>query len=89
MTAGELLPSVRQLASELTVNPMTISKAYSQLEAKGLVVRLRGKGMAVAQVNSAHAFELLEPLIIEMLRQAAQLNIDIDTLISEIKKHAK
>lgn len=89
MTAGELLPSVRQLASELTVNPMTISKAYSQLEAKGVVVRLRGKGMAVAQIHSEDAAALLVPLINTLLQQAAQLNIDIDTLISEIKKHAK
>lgn len=44
---GEMLPSVRQMASELSVNPMTISKAYARLEADGIVERVRGKGMLI------------------------------------------
>ncbi|WP_437192639.1 GntR family transcriptional regulator [Planctomicrobium sp. SH527] len=44
---GDMLPSVRQMAAELGVNPMTISKAYARLEADGIVERVRGKGMAI------------------------------------------
>ena len=44
---GATLPSVRTVAAELAINPMTVSKAYSQLEAAGLVERLRGRGMQV------------------------------------------
>jgi GntR family transcriptional regulator len=44
---GEMLPSVRQMAAELSVNPMTISKAYARLEADGVVERVRGKGMLI------------------------------------------
>jgi GntR family transcriptional regulator len=44
---GELLPSVRQVAQAADVNPMTVSKAYSKLEADGVVERVRGQGMRV------------------------------------------
>lgn len=45
---GEALPSVREVALTHAVNPMTISKAYSLLEAEGLLERQRGKAMTVA-----------------------------------------
>jgi GntR family transcriptional regulator len=44
---GDLLPSVRQVASAASVNPMTVSKAYSRLEAEGVVRRVRGLGMQI------------------------------------------
>ena len=44
---GDLLPSVRQVARDAAVNPMTVSKAYSKLEAEGIVRRVRGQGMEV------------------------------------------
>lgn len=45
---GELLPSVRQLASEIGINTMTISKAYNSLKEEGLLITDRRKGTAVA-----------------------------------------
>src|SRR3546814_11392689 len=47
LAAGALLPSVREVAAAHAINPMTVSKAYSQLEAEGVLERQRGKGMAV------------------------------------------
>jgi GntR family transcriptional regulator len=44
---GDMLPSVRQVASDASVNPMTVSKAYSRLEAEGVVRRVRGLGMQI------------------------------------------
>ena len=44
---GDLLPSVRQVASDASVNPMTVSKAYSRLETEGVVRRVRGLGMQI------------------------------------------
>lgn len=48
LSPGSELPSVRELALEHSVNPMTISKAYALLEAEGLLERRRGKPMTVA-----------------------------------------
>ncbi len=44
---GDLLPSVRQVALAASVNPMTVSKAYSRLETESVVRRVRGLGMQV------------------------------------------
>lgn len=46
---GEKLPSVRELASILTINPNTISKAYGELEREGIIETLRGKGTFVSE----------------------------------------
>ncbi|WP_437188131.1 GntR family transcriptional regulator [Planctomicrobium sp. SH668] len=51
LEAGDMLPSVRQMASVLSVNPMTISKAYARMEADGIVERVRGKGMAISELK--------------------------------------
>lgn len=45
---GDLLPSVRQMAADLGVNMMTVSKAYAKLEAEQILERARGKGMVIA-----------------------------------------
>jgi GntR family transcriptional regulator len=45
---GEALPSVRQVATEYRLNPITVLKAYQQLSDEGLVEKRRGLGMFVA-----------------------------------------
>ncbi len=45
--AAEPLPSVRALASELAVNPLTVAKAYQELRAAGLVAARKGVGLYV------------------------------------------
>jgi len=49
LCTNEQLPSVRVLAKALQINPMTISKAFAQLEIEGVLIRKRGVGMLVAQ----------------------------------------
>ena len=46
---GRMLPSVRQLASDFEVNPLTAAKAYKELARDGLIDRLRGEGLIVAK----------------------------------------
>lgn len=94
---GEYLPSVRQLATELEVNPMTISKAYGFLESQGEVTRVRGKGMMIAELvhqkSVNNRLELLTPLLENLVQQCKQLNIDkqqaIDWLTSKLDKELK
>src|SRR5580704_9323144 len=45
---GDLVPSVRQQAMKLLVNPNTVQRAYEQLEREGFLVSRRGSGMEVA-----------------------------------------
>lgn len=46
---GEMLPSVRQLASDYQINPLTVAKAYKELARDGLTERLRGEGLLVTK----------------------------------------
>jgi GntR family transcriptional regulator len=71
LATGTALPSVREVASEHTVHPMTISKAYSQLEAEGLLERNRGKPMTVAAGKKTRT--ALAPRLEQIEQQAEQL----------------
>ncbi|MEO7200152.1 MAG: GntR family transcriptional regulator [Dokdonella sp.] len=46
---GEALPSVRQVAAEFQINPITVSKGYQELVDEGLVEKRRGLGMYVSE----------------------------------------
>ena len=72
--AGQELPSVRELALALAVNPMTISKAYSLLESEGLLERRRGLPMVIAAGHErpAAARERIERLRPTLERAAAE-----------------
>jgi GntR family transcriptional regulator len=50
---GDVLPSVRQMAVDLGVNMMTVSKAYAKLEADGVLERARGKGMVIGAASNS------------------------------------
>lgn len=52
LKAEEKLPSVRQMASILSINPNTVSKAYKELENQGIIYTLRGKGTFVSEENN-------------------------------------
>jgi GntR family transcriptional regulator len=77
---GDLLPSVRQVARDAAVNPMTVSKAYSRLETEGVVRRVRGQGMQVLAPSANGTLEqrkqqfrmLVEPA----LHRARQLGLN-------------
>ncbi|TWU34433.1 GntR family transcriptional regulator [Novipirellula artificiosorum] len=44
---GQLLPSVRQLSQQLTVNPNTVARAFQELQSDGVIETLRGRGVVV------------------------------------------
>lgn len=48
LAAGELIPSVREMARELAINPNTVARAYRQLQGDGVIEAVRGTGLAVA-----------------------------------------
>ena len=60
LRSGDKLPSVRALAVELAINPNTIQRAYSQLEAEGYIVSVTGKGTFVAELKDQNALRRAE-----------------------------
>lgn len=63
----EQLPSVRQLAGELAINPNTIQKAYRELEREGFIYSLPGKGSFVKEQTSLANKQRVEQLKNELL----------------------
>lgn len=91
LKAGDELPSVRDTAQALTVNPMTVSKAYSLMEAEGLLERRRGLGMVIAeQFKRARSLSdraaLLEPALRAAARQARELEIPDDDVLAQLRR---
>lgn len=87
MAPGDKLPSVRDVASSLAVNPMTVSKAYGLLETEGLLARRRGLGMLVAERprssrSQAERMALLRPTLERAAREARELELDPDTVLN-------
>jgi GntR family transcriptional regulator len=90
IAAGTELPSIRDLAVKHAVNPMTISKAYSLLEAEGVLVRNRGKPMTVAAqpafpVHPAARARQLESQLDQLVLAARQLQLTQNELIRALR----
>jgi GntR family transcriptional regulator len=60
---NEQLPSVRQIAFELGINPNTIQRAYSELERKGVIVSVAGKGSFVTSNTKPVTDKKVEDII--------------------------
>jgi len=84
------LPSVRQLASELRVNPNTVSQAYRELERQGVVEARRGSGTFVVQssVNGSQRIALARDVAARALRDAHRNGLTADELVDAIRTHS-
>ena len=85
------LPSVRELAVSLTINPNTIQRAYKELESEGYIVSVPGKGSFVAQGSAA--VEARKAELREKLRETAaelrRLGVSADELTQILKEDGK
>lgn len=90
---GQELPSVRAMAQQHTINPMTVSKAYSLLEAEGLLERRRGMGMVVAnhsgQSDKVQPQDLLRPSLQAAAQQARQLGLTAQAALAQFEECLK
>jgi DNA-binding transcriptional regulator YhcF (GntR family) len=68
--AGSRLPSVRELALELGVSPVTVSQVYKSLQAKGLIATVQGTGTFVRALTAEEAVRPGRSRVDELLRQA-------------------
>lgn len=68
LSPGDRVPSVRQLAGQLALNPNTIARAYQQLQSDGVLETQRGLGMVVRQEAPQHCAAERQTLLAERLR---------------------
>ena len=73
LKSDEQLPSVRELALELTVNPNTIQKAYRELEHLGYIYSIQGKGSFVNPINKIDNSRQKEELLAQLKKVVAEL----------------
>ena len=82
---NEKLPTVRQLAGQIAINPNTIAKAYRQLEQQGIIVTKAGAGAFVANLDSNLSRSVRKKVISEELERVAvdayHMQIDSQTLL--------
>lgn len=87
---GEVLPSVRQVAMDYKVNPLTVSKSYQILVDESLVEKKRGLGMfvkegAVKKVQNNENHQFINEDWPKILIKIQQLNLDTTELINSLK----
>lgn len=90
LAPGELIPSVRDLAVQLTVNPNTVTRAFQELERLGVIAARRGLGMAVTpdapQLCRNRRKELIRDRVRETVREASSAGLqatDVHKLIDD------
>lgn len=87
---GEKLPSVRELASQLAINPNTIQRAYRELEQNGFIYSVPGKGSFAGKlsgVDESRRKELREKLL-AIWTELLQLGENPENLIALLKQIA-
>lgn len=85
------LPSVRDLASELVINPRTVSQAYQELEREEVVYVKRGQGTFVSAINKKNSRErenLARSVAKRTLIEARRSGIDVEELIESLREVA-
>ena len=92
LAPGDELPTIRELAEQLLVNPNTVARSYRELEAEGIVATNRGGGTRIAEMRSPLALKERRRILAEgadlLLTRAAQLNVDLDELIRIVRQRA-
>lgn len=90
MKSGEMIPSVRELARELAINPNTIARAYRQLQDDGVLDPVRGTGLEVAagapERCRGERLKLVRARLRQVLREARQSRLEKGELRELVEK---
>ena len=91
---GERMPSVRELAMEMEVNPNTVNKGFAYLQDRGLIHNERGIGyfindQAPAQTRNIKRAEFFEETLPQVFHSMTLLDISIDEIEEKWKNHRR
>lgn len=93
LSPGDRLPTVRQLAVDLSINPNTVSRAYTELELTGLVETQMGSGTFVGsrQVmpDDVERRRILDQLCQEFLSRASTHGFTLDDVLQNLEQRGK
>ncbi|MBE6063938.1 GntR family transcriptional regulator [Clostridium cochlearium] len=86
---GEILPSIRNLAKELSISVITTKRAYDELEKEGFIETTPGKGSFVAGQNKEVFIErklrIIDEKLTEVINDCKLMNLSLEEIIEMIK----
>jgi GntR family transcriptional regulator len=93
LKAGDQLPTVREVAVSLTINPNTVNRAYAELERDGLLTSRRGRGTFVSDAGkpadaSSHAVRLKD-IARRFLGEARAFGFSVQELVAAVERVAR
>ncbi len=87
---GDQLPTVRQLAVDLSINPNTVIRAYRELEIAGILETQQGSGTFVGrhkpQVDALERRRMLDQILTELLARAAGYGFTLDEMLEGLRQ---
>ena len=90
LKAGDQLPTVREVAVDLSINPNTVNRAYAELERDGFLRSTRGRGTFIAELamrtGTPKRKDRLDDIGKRALAEARAFGFTADELISSIKR---
>ncbi len=83
---GDKIPTVRDLALKIHVNPNTVARAYRELEREGVVETFVGRGTFVKKDENSKVQDKIDILIDDLLYESENKGIDMDILIKKLRE---
>ena len=88
LATDEQLPSVRELAMDLSINPNTVQRAYAELERQGVIYCVKGRGNFVAGITTVkdkHKEDVKSQLLelVKMAKKADMTEVDFVNLVKQ------
>lgn len=90
LAAGDQLPTVRQLAVDLSINPNTVIRAYRELELEGVLDTQQGSGTFVGtrkpRVDRLERQRMLDQILTELLARASTYGLTIEDVLEGLRQ---
>jgi GntR family transcriptional regulator len=90
---GDRLPTVRQLAVELKINPNTVARAYQELEIKGVVNTQMGTGTFIGdekvEISELERKRMLDQICTELLSRASAYGLMLEEVIEALRERSE
>lgn len=90
LAPGQQLPTVRQLATDLSVNPNTVVRAYRQMEIEGVLSTQQGSGTFVStqkpDIDDLERSRMLDQILTELLARASGYGFTVDEVLEGLRQ---
>jgi GntR family transcriptional regulator len=90
LSPGEQLPTVRQLAVDLSINPNTVIRAYRELEIEGVLETHQGSGTFVGtrepEIDALEKQRMLDQILTDLLARASTYGLTLDDVLAGLRQ---